>query len=125
MSRRRHAARKMRLKKHSQRRASERYQLEQHVVDLLRKRVRRFFQEGQQCPGNDMVVIEQQSYNKFRLMLLVSGEWVHVVYHLRYHVFVTFLPPEEFAIPDSQAASDHDTEVPGPDRRGTSIGAQL
>lgn len=116
----RHSAKKARMDAHSRERALERYQLEQHVVDLLRKRVRRFFQEGRQCTNNDISVLEQQSVNKFRLVMFTRGEWVHVVYHTRYCVFVTFLPPEEFVIPH-----DHDTEVPGPDRRETSEGVPI
>ena len=86
--------RKRRLDAHSRKRAAERYQLEQHEVDLVRKRVRRFFQENQRCPGNDIVVLKHQSHNRVRLAIFVKGEWVAAVYHRRYYVFVTFLPPE-------------------------------
>lgn len=116
---------KARMKEHSQGRASLRYQLEQYEVDWLLKRVRRFFQENQWCPGNDIIVLEQQDHNKFRLAVFVKGEWVSAVYHRRYCIFVTFLPPEgldDLALP---ATHDNDTEVPSPSRVETHTGVHL
>lgn len=109
---------------HSRGRASRRYQLEQYEVDWLLKRVRRFFNEGQQCPGNDIVVLEQQDYNRFRLAIFMNGEWIAAVYHRRYYVFITFLPPEVLDDLTLPAVPDHDTEVPGPSRRETPIRVQ-
>ena len=102
----RHSAYKKRLNAHSRKRASERYQLEQHEVDLVRKRVRRFFREGRQCHNKDIIVLQNQSHNRVRLAVLVNGEWVHAMYHTRYYVFITFLPAEtidELNIPSAHA----------------------
>ncbi len=91
---RRHVADKKRLDAHSRERAYMRYQLEQHEIDLVRKRVRRFFREGRQCHNKDIVVLQDQSHHRVRIAILVNGEWVHAVYHIRYCLFVTFLPFE-------------------------------
>jgi hypothetical protein len=61
--------------------------------------VRRFFYEGEQCHNDDIQVIERESHNKVRLAIFAKGEWIAVVYHIRYCAFVTFLPPEVLLFP--------------------------
>lgn len=121
----RHSKNKARLDGHSRGRASERYQLEQHEVDLLRKRVRRFFHEGQHCHGNDIVVIEQQSRIEFRIAILMRDEWIHVVYHVRYCVFVTFLSNEDLVGETLRSIPVHTIKTRVPDRVEKQTRAQI